>query len=138
MAVKSVLMYSQIYFSFLGLLALYLAYKIVALRRSEAIGIGDGENTTLARAIRVHSNFLEYLLPFAILFVIYELAGGNNYLLLTTGLVFCIARVLHAQGLAKSAGRSFGRFWGTLLTWLILLVLAIANLWQVAVRLWFS
>ena len=136
--IKSVLMYSQIFFSFLTLFGLYLAYKIVMIRGKEGIGLGDGDNTQMTRAIRVQANFLENLLPFAMLFVIYELAGGNHYVLLISGLVFCIARVLHAEGLAKKSGRSFGRYWGTLLSWLVLLVLAVANLWQVAMRMWFS
>ena len=138
MPVKSVLMYSQIFFSFLALLALFLAYKITMIRGKEGIGIGDGENKTMARAIRVQANFLENLLPFAMLFVVYELAGGNHYVLLLSGVVFCAARVMHAEGLGKSAGRTFGRYWGTALTWLVLLVLSVANLWQVAVRMWLS
>jgi hypothetical protein len=40
-----------------------------------------------------------------------------------------IARVLHAVGLSGSAGTSFGRFWGTLVTWILLLVLAGQLLW---------
>ena len=136
--IKSVLMYSQIYLSFLALFGLYLAFKITQIRGKEGIGIGDGDNSAMRKAIRVQANFLENLLPFAVLFVVYELAGGNSYILLVTGLVFCVARVMHAQGLNKSAGRTFGRYWGTAMSWLVLLVLAVANLWQVATRMWFS
>ena len=138
MTIKSVLMYSQIYLSFLTLFGLVLAYRITVLRRQEHIGIGSGESSKIEKAIRVHANFLENLLPFAILYVVYELAGGNHYVLLITGLVFCVARILHAQGLGKSAGVSFGRYWGTVLSWLVLIVLALANLWQVAVRMWLN
>jgi hypothetical protein len=37
--------------------------------------------------------------------------------------------VLHAVGLSGSAGVSFGRFWGTLGTWILLLVLAGQLIW---------
>ncbi len=40
-----------------------------------------------------------------------------------------LARVLHAAGLSRSGGYSFGRFWGTALTWLVLLLMALAGGW---------
>jgi len=120
--------YSQLYFSLLGLFAIYLSYMVVDARRSEKIGIGSGDNKLMERRIRVHSNFIEYLLPFAILFLVYELSGGNEWVLKISGAVFLIARIMHAQGLAKSAGTSFGRFYGTLFTWIIIIALSIANI----------
>jgi uncharacterized membrane protein YecN with MAPEG domain len=36
---------------------------------------------------------------------------------------------MHAIGLSRHAGYSFGRFWGTALTMLVLLGMAVAGLW---------
>ena len=40
-----------------------------------------------------------------------------------------LGRVLHALGLSRGGGYSFGRFWGTALTWLVFLLMALAGLW---------
>jgi uncharacterized membrane protein YecN with MAPEG domain len=44
------------------------------------------------------------------------------------GATFFIARILHAIGLGKSIGTSMPRFWGMILTFLVLLILAILNI----------
>ena len=40
-----------------------------------------------------------------------------------------LGRLLHAFGLSRSGGYSFGRFTGTVLTWLVFLAMALAGLW---------
>jgi len=42
------------------------------------------------------------------------------------GSTLLLGRVLHAVGLSRSKGESKGRFWGVVLTWLMILVSAIA------------
>lgn len=95
----------------------------------EGIGIGDGGNSQLARAIRIHANAVEWALPVLLLMLIAELNRAPALLLHACGVVLIIARVLHAYGLRRSAGRSTGRFAGAGLTWATLLVLAVWNLW---------
>jgi len=36
---------------------------------------------------------------------------------------------MHALGLSRTSGYSIGRFWGTALTWLVILAMAIAGIW---------
>jgi uncharacterized membrane protein YecN with MAPEG domain len=43
------------------------------------------------------------------------------------GIVFILARVMHAAGLSRSSGHSVGRFAGIGLTWMVLIVLAVWN-----------
>ena len=110
------------------LLMLGLAVPIARHRHAHKIGLGDGGDKLLARKIRVHGNFVEYV-PFALLLLaLLELCGlavaavwGFGGLLL--------ARLLHAAGLSRSGGYSIGRFWGTALTWLVFLLMALAGLW---------
>lgn len=112
----------------ISLLLLYLAARVAGTRHREKIGIGDGGNKALSRAIRAHANLAEHA-PFALLLMLtYELAGGAGWLLIASGTVFVVARLLHAAGMLRTAGASFGRFWGVVLTWVVLVVLALANL----------
>jgi uncharacterized membrane protein YecN with MAPEG domain len=104
-----------------GLLLLALLWPIVATRRGRRIGLGDGGDPALLRRIRVHANFVEYV-PFALLLLaLLEVTGLDRVWVAALGGVLLVARVLHAIGLSRSAGVSFGRFWGTLLTWCMIL-----------------
>ncbi len=114
----------------ISLLFLALAARVAGFRHKAKIGIGDGGNTTLNRAIRAHGNLAEHA-PFVLLMMLcYEMSGGARWLLIASGAIFLVARILHALGLLRTAGTSFGRFWGVVLTWVVLFVLALANLGQ--------
>lgn len=121
---------AAIYAAVLGLGLILLSYRVVRLRRRLRIGIGTGENPELALAIRVHGNFVEHVPLAVILLVLFELNGGPAWAVHLGGAVLLVARLLHATGLGRSAGRTFGRFWGVLATWGVLAGLAIANLMQ--------
>ena len=118
---------SAVYASLLAVLVVILAMLVVRLRRGLKIGIGDGGNRDLARAIRVHGNAIESIPLFLILLGAYEINGGRVMLLHVFGGVFVLARVLHARGMLASAGASRGREIGTIGTIACLLGLAIAN-----------
>ena len=51
-----------------------------------------------------------------------------NGLLHVCGVVFILARAIHAAGLSRSGGRSVGRSAGIMLTWAVLVVLAVWNI----------
>lgn len=104
-----------------GLLLLALLWPIVALRRGRRIGLGDGGDPELLQRIRVHANFVEYV-PFVLLLLaLLEMSGVRREWVAVLGGVLFVARVLHAVGLSGSVGVSFGRFWGTLGTWCVIL-----------------
>lgn len=109
-----------------GLLLLALSFQVVALRRRHRVGLGSGDEPALERAIRVHANFCEYT-PLALLLLLgLELAAWLPALVLHgLGLMLIAGRVLHAVGLARTAGTSAGRFVGTLLTWAMILIAAL-------------
>lgn len=122
--------FSMLYISLLSFLAIVLSYNVVSLRRSAKIGLGDGDNTDLFRRMRVQANLLENLLPFSILYVLAELNDNPTIFLHIVGIVFLVSRTLHAYGFNKTSGVSFGRFYGTLGTWITILTLIGANLYQ--------
>lgn len=114
------------------LLYLWLALRVIGRRKARGIGIGTGGDEALARRIRVHANFSEYV-PLALLMLaLLELAALPVALLWTFGAALLLGRVLHAAGLGGSAGTSFGRLAGALLTFLVLLAMAIAGIWRFA------
>lgn len=117
-----------IYAALSALLLLALCLRIVRLRRKHQVGIGGGGEAGLERAIRVQGNFVEYVPLILLLLAAAESQGAATIFLHTVGIALIVARVLHAQGLSQSPGRTPGRFYGTSLTWLILAILSVANL----------
>ena len=112
------------------LLVLVLAWRVVAVRRTTRTGLGAGGSTALEQRIRAHGNAVEYL-PMGLLgLLLLELSGHAGAWLHALGAMLLVGRVLHAWGLSTSAGTSHGRFLGTLLTWLVLLVMALLLVWR--------
>jgi uncharacterized protein len=111
-----------------GLLLIVLLARVVLRRRDLKIGISDGGDERLERRIRVHANFIENV-PIALtLMALLELSGLAAPWLWSLGAVLLIARVLHSIGLSRSGGSSFGRLWGTLLTWVVLVAMAVLGI----------
>ncbi len=106
------------------LLLVILSYLVVAIRGSAKISLGDGDNETLRRRIRVQANFTEYA-PLAMI-GLFVLAGLNAspIWLHSLGGTFTCGRILHAFGLGSTSGESKARFFGMILTWGSLLVMA--------------
>ena len=116
----------------LGLLLLLLSYLIVRVRQSAGVSLGHGDHGLLERRIRAQGNFIEYVPLALILLLLLELQSPPSWLLCGLGGVLLLGRCLHGYGLAGTEQRMFGRFWGTLLTWLMLLASALLNLWFLA------
>ena len=117
------------YAGLIGLLLILLALPISAMRRRLKVGLGDGGDGQLARAIRVHANAVEWALPTLVLLALAELNRAPPSLLHACGIALVIGRGLHAIGLSRRSGGSPGRFLGTALTWIALAVLATWDIW---------
>lgn len=117
------------YGGLIALLLLVLAARVSLLRRRFKVGLGDGGEKVLQRAIRAHGNTVEWALPAILLLLIAELNRAPSLLLHLCGLAVLVGRLLHAFGLSGSGGYSFGRFAGSGLSWGALAVLAIWNVW---------
>jgi len=119
---------TTLYVSLSALLLLVLSYKVVRFRQTLHVSLGDGGHSELDRAIRVQANFVEYVPIALLLMFLAELNAMNPWLLHLAGGSLFVARVLHAWGLGSKSGTSFGRFYGILITWIVLLCMALANL----------
>ena len=122
---------TALYASLAGLLLLFLSFRVVRWRRKLSVGLGDGGQENLLRAQRTQANFIEYVPIALILLAVAESQGLAGWLLQTAGAILMLARLLHAWGLSQSSGRSFGRYWGTLLTWVVILALSLANIFAI-------
>ncbi|MAH04557.1 MAG: MAPEG family protein [Pseudomonadota bacterium] len=110
------------YAGLLGLLFIVLTARIIRLRWKLRVGIGDGGEHILNKAIRVQSNFVEQV-PLALLLIyLVEMQMSNIVLLHGLCSALLIGRVLHAFGLSKTSKTSFGRFVGMILTLSVTLV----------------
>lgn len=106
-----------------------LAGRVATLRMRHKIGLGVASNKTLARAMGAHGNAVENI-PVAILLIaIAELQSANTILLSVCGGLFIIGRGMNAYGVSRYSGQSFGRYYGTILSWFIMVSLAILNIW---------
>lgn len=121
---------TALYAGILGLMLIVYSYRVTRERRRSAIGLGDGDDPRLRKATRAHANFAEYVPLTLLLMALYEMNGGFVFYVHMMGSALVIARVLHAWGLSQSEGITFGRFYGTAVTWLVLGAAATANIVQ--------
>lgn len=123
-------MITMLYAALLALLYIGLTFYVAQGRFKYRVGLGDGGNEAMAQRIRVHANFAEYV-PFALLLLFFvEYARYPVVLVHGLGIALVIARVMHVIGLSSSAGKSFGRMYGTMLTLLVMLAASLLCLWM--------
>ncbi len=120
----------------LGLILLFLSGYIIAGRVKFKINSGDGGDESMRQRIRAQANFVEYVPLAMILVMLVEWTRiGPGWLAGAMGATLVVARLWHAQGLLSNSGVSAGRFMGTNLTGLVILVGAVAALGQGA-KIW--
>lgn len=118
-----------LYAGLLVLMLLVLGARVSLLRSKLGVGTGHGNDPQLARAIRVHSNAIEWTLPMLLVLLVAELDGASRGFLHVCGITFICARITHAVGLSRTTKESSGRFWGMTGTWFVIIALA---LWDIA------
>jgi uncharacterized membrane protein YecN with MAPEG domain len=116
---------AMIHAALLMLMAAALAVLVIRRRQEAKVGLGDGGDKALARAIRVHANFVEYA-PFAVAaYILLALGGVSALFIHALGSVFLIGRVAHAAGLGQHEGASLGRLIGAVASNFVLLAAAL-------------
>jgi len=111
---------SFLYAALLGLLLIALSTTVVLARRRFRVRIGDGNDEGMRQAMRVQANFTEYV-PFAVvLLIVAEITGLPITAVHAAGIVLVASRLIHAWGLSHSPGLTFGRFYGTAGTWIVI------------------
>jgi len=107
----------------LAALLLFLGGFVIAGRVKFKIDLGDGGNAALRQRIRAQANFVEYVpLALILILLVEKESVGPRWLAAALGATLVVARLWHAQGLLSKEGVSAGRFMGTNLTGLVLLV----------------
>ena len=124
---------TALYAGSLALWFLVLSYRVIGFRRS-GVSLGDGGDPVLQRVIRGHANFAEYVPLALVMLAVLELNGTSVLLLHALGLALLAGRLLHGYALSFTQKFGFGRFWGTALTFTVLIVEAVMCLYQAVLR----
>ena len=113
----------------IGLLLLKLSYQCVQIRIQKKILLGDDGETDMYHAMRVQANLTEYAPVGLIIVGLLEYSQAHQWVLLTAAGLLILGRVMHAWGFSKAKGYSFGRYWGTVSTWLQLAFGSLAGIY---------
>jgi uncharacterized membrane protein YecN with MAPEG domain len=116
---------SVLYAALLGLLLIALSIRVVLARRQFRVRLGVGTEEGMQQAVRVQANFAEYVPLAVVLLAMAELTDMPIIAVHAAGIALVTSRLLHAWGLSHSPGRTFGRFYGTAGTWLVIIGLSL-------------
>jgi len=112
----------------LAVVYVWLGVRVIRLRRAHRVGVGHGGVRALERAIRVHGNFSEWVPLTLIALGAADLRGAPEPLIAALGAVLVLARVSHAEGLARTARATTFRTVGVAGTWVVLGLACLAAL----------
>jgi len=111
-----------VYAAILALVFVVLSVRTLRLRRSLKIAIGDAGNQAMLRAMRVHSNFAEYV-PLSLLLIYFvEASGAWTWLVHPLCVVLLVGRGVHAYGVSQVRENYKFREFGMAMTFTALLV----------------
>ena len=119
---------TPIYAGLIGLLFVYLSARVILRRRAAGISIGDGADKDLSKRIRVQANCAEYAPIALLLLALTELQGAPVWVVHLLGLALLGGRLAHAYGLGRTPQVIAFRVSGMALTFLVILVAAVANI----------
>lgn len=105
----------------LAILFVVLSIRTIRLRRSLKIGIGDAGNSQMLRAMRVHSNFAEYVPLSLLMLYLAEGQGAYPFFVHCLGMCLLIGRFSHAFGVSQENENYTFRVAGMAMTFTTLL-----------------
>jgi uncharacterized membrane protein YecN with MAPEG domain len=108
--------WTGLYAAALTAVFIFLSSRVIRLRGRLKQGIGDGGHPELARAVRVHGNFIEYTPLGLILLLLAEGGGAPAWWIHAVGGGLLVGRIVHAWGLSGSSGSTPQRLVGMVLT----------------------
>ena len=117
---------TPIYAALLAGLFLWLSIRVILVRRSERVSLGDGGSRELERRIRAQGNCAEYAPMGLLLILLAELQGGPGWVIHLLGITLVLGRVMH--GLALSAKQYALRVPGMALTLMMIAAAALVVL----------
>lgn len=119
---------TALYAALLALVYVRLSLRVINTRRAERIGLGDGDNHRLRRAIRAHGNFVEYTVFALLLMAFAELQGAPVWAVNIIGALLLAGRLCHAFGFGREPERGRLRIFGMQLTILAIIGGALTNM----------
>lgn len=119
-------MISSVYAALSALVIVWLSLRVINLRRTKKVRLGDGGEQELQIAIRAQGNATEYIPISVILLLLLELNHGHMVLIHIGGIALLVGRLIHARGLlTENLGY---RVQGMQVTIFTIIGLALANL----------
>lgn len=110
-------MYTTIlYAAALATLFVVLSVRTLLLRRTLGIGLGDGGDERMLRAVRAHANFAEYTPLALLLLFMLELQGATSGWVHGLGLCLLLGRLSHAFGVSRAPENYLFRVFGMAMT----------------------
>ncbi len=119
---------TPLYGGLIGLLLVFLSARVILRRRSAHVSLGDGEDKNLLKRMRVQANCAEYAPIGLILLAMAELQGAPVWVVHLLGVMLLAGRLIHAFGLGSTPQVMPMRQVGMVLTFLMLLLTALANI----------
>jgi uncharacterized membrane protein YecN with MAPEG domain len=125
-------MFTPLYAAIFAIFFVFLSIRVIKQRRRNSVGIGNGDNIELSRAIRVHANFSEYV-PFALVLLFLFETQTSAYYFSSIGVHFfgislLIGRMIHAYGVSQVHENIRFRIAGMAITFCSFLLLALSIL----------
>ncbi len=121
------LLITSIIAAVLTIIFIKLSFAVIGLRRKNKVGLGNGGNEDLERAIRAQGNFAEYV-PFGIILIAcLELNGAPWWLVVIPGITLIIGRLIHAKGINTPPPDFSNRVLGMKFTFYTLITLVVLN-----------
>ncbi len=112
------------YTAILAILFVVLSLRTIRLRRKLKISVGDAGNLQMLRAVRVHSNFSEYV-PLSLLLIYFvEMKTTSEIFVHGIGFSLLLGRIVHAFGLAQVKEDFRFRVLGMAITFTVILTCA--------------
>ena len=124
------MMVTALYAGLLALWYLVLSIRVIRMRGTARINLGDGGDPAMLRRIRAHANFSEYVPLCLLLMTLLEMGHTSIYELHLIGALLLLARVLHGIALAFTEKWLPGRFIGTLLTFFLMTLMGLQCIWM--------
>ena len=119
---------TPIYAGLLALMLVVLSVRVIRVRRTARVALGDGGDVLLQRRTRVQANFSEYVPLCLLLMLLAELQGVPALALHAIGLLLLLGRISHAYGVSQEPETFTFRVAGMAMTFAALGIGALVNL----------